>query len=197
MPTTILTEEQKNYVFMLLAAGDLPENEIRMFLARSGWQLDAIDAGVVYSRDSALIQKLNQFKAPKATAIPVTAPPIATSLYTTSIPQVTQADPYKEPLTMAASEFKQPVMQTQMGANTAVNTAAQIAQKQTVPEAISVISQVRTMPPAPKRSLMHAILVFVMWLLVLILTGLIVAILGYMYYAGTGLFENVPYIKLF
>lgn len=220
MPTTILTEEQKNYIFMLLIAGDLPENEIRMFLARSGWQLDAIDAGVVYSHDSELLQKLSQFKAPKGTAIPVTAPLTSSaamadkvapmvmqttaSVYVApsvssniaSVSQATQIDPYKESVTMAANEFKQSVAQNPAFAASTANTTAQTMQKQAV-DSGQVISQVRTMPAVPKRSPMHGILVFIAWLLLLILIGLIAAIVGYMYYTGTGFFENVTYTKLF
>jgi hypothetical protein len=225
MQTITLTEEQKNYVFMLLIAGDLPENEIRMFLARSGWQLDAIDAGVVYSRDSALVQKLSQFKAPTGTAIPVTAsasiasattanqmmpiiervtapayvPPASPSinLNTMATAQATQVDPYKESVTIAANEFKQSVMQNPTFATVTANTTAATIQKQVVAGSQQTISQVRTMPSAPKKSLMHGVLVSLAWLLFLVLIGLVAAIVGYMYYTGTGVFENVTYTKIF
>jgi hypothetical protein len=228
MPTTILTEQQKNYVFMLLAGGDMPENEIRMFLARSGWSLDQIDAGVLYSRDTSVMQMLREVRAPQGTAIKVETPVTTTAVPTTlsyqapsgpvgqvGVTESQQAaqvapsstpkiDPYRESAEAASVDFRQAVIGNTL--NTPVTPAAPIQTAQTTAPLLQGVPAqdmraglppVRTMPPVPKQSSAHGVLVFFAWLLFFILIGLIAAIIGYMYYTNSGLFENITYTKLF
>jgi hypothetical protein len=217
MPT-ILTDEQKNYVFMLLAGGMLPSNEIRMFLARSGWSLDQIDAGVVYSQDEQLLSMLASLQP---VAEPVISQPAATSIVITNtapvavdadLAQVTSVqaaqtvqpvvDRYRESADTAEADFgklvqsnpglsaKMPEMRT---SNMVVPSNMQMPQT-----ASNVLAQnpVRTMPPRPKKSFARGILVFIVWFLLLVLVALVAGILGYMYYTGSGVFENVEYSKI-
>ncbi len=218
MPTTILTEEQKNYVLMLLAGGDLPQNEIRMFLARSGWSLDQIDAGVLYSQDESLQKMLSELRGEPVTPVVETAPtivpaaaattaavqiPAATvsSTVTTPItsPKILGTDIYRESTTAATIDFKQAAttMPSMQGVANSTAAFSGMAMQKSPLDMAKKMGAVSTMPPAPKKSAALGALVFFAWLLFIVLIGLVAAIVGYMYYTGTGFFENISYTKLF
>jgi hypothetical protein len=218
MPT-ILTDEQKNYVFMLLAGGMLPANEIRMFLARSGWSLDQIDAGVVYSQDEQLLSMLASLQP---VAEPVVSQPAATSIVITNTvpgtvaadltqvtssvqaPQTAQpvADRYRESADTAEADFGK-LVQSNPGLSTKIHEMRTsnmvVPSNMQMPQTASnvlVQNPVRTMPPGPKKSFARGILVFIAWFLLLVLVALVAGILGFMYYTGSGVFENIEYSKI-
>jgi hypothetical protein len=206
MPVETLTQIQKNYVLMLLMGGDIPENEIRMFLARSGWSINEIDAGVLYSKDEGLMRTLSEARGmvvdseaqPTTNVTPNTDITISPSLGNVSS---TNTDPYRETAQEVAQDFSLNSLSTDKTAMSTLQSLDGIKQtSKTVyePEASSSVSPLMmTMPPTPPTSSTgKAILSTIAWLLFVLLIVLVGGVLGYMYYTGTGIFGDVIYNKL-
>ncbi len=202
---------------MLLMGGDLPENEIRMFLARSGWSIDQIDAGVMYTKDESLKVTLNEARgittpAPAvidnansiAINVPVASAPSTASLgagaaLSQSTPALGKTDPYRESADAAAADFSKDALQmSQKPAAMAMSTPA-LSSMNTMgaaTETSNTSPMLMTMPPLPKTPAGGRILSMIIWFLFIVLIISIAAVLGFMYYTGSGVFGEVMYTKL-
>ena len=198
MPVETLTQNQKNYILMLLMGGELPENEIRMFLARSGWPIDAIDAGVLYSKDADLKRTLDEARGIKVESTSIAAKVISDEY--TSVPKSPDsksADPYRETAEIVAQDFSANLATAGAAMSTPSTLLDGIKQAQKGSLQSEVPSPlIMTMPPVPKASNGKGILTAIAWFLLVLLILGISAVLGYMYYTGTGIFGDVIYTRL-
>lgn len=204
-----LSQEQKNYILMLLMGGDLPQNEIRMFLARSGWSIDLIDAGVEYADDPDLKRTLREARGESIDSTTMATP---TKLEQISIENVVvtekDIDPYRETAEIASNDFSTSELLKSVPAALSVpsisNSIGQLGQissaglnlvssdtKAYIPNAVTM-----TMPDTPKVSTSSKILSAIIWLLCVTALLLTVSVAGFMYYTKTGLFGDVIYNKI-
>jgi hypothetical protein len=196
MPVETLTQNQKNYILMLLMGGELPENEIRMFLARSAWPIDAIDAGVAYSKDEGLKRTLSEARGD----VVVTDTTQNQPQLKDASPDITKSiDPYRETTQTASQDFSTAVTsspQTAMSTPSGLDGIKQPFKNSSESQNINANPLIMTMPPVPVAGRGKGVLTAIAWFLFILLILITAAVLGYMYYTGSGVFGDVIYTKL-
>jgi hypothetical protein len=226
----MLTESQKNYIALFLLRGETSENELRMFLAKSGWDIGGIDAAVKYSSDDVLKKTVTEVSLGEITAVTPALQSISTNIDKSSnfinnesmasvIPSSTNADLYKEipvisvpnePLKMTIENTMEVTPKEQEAVKNSLSNIDDLSMYHhtenvqsgvTLPvtrNTMSDIVPVSVMPQATIKEIHTGsrVLTVIIWILVLLLIASIAAVLGYMYYTGTGIFSNLTYIKL-
>jgi hypothetical protein len=228
----MLTESQKNYIALFMLGGTPSENELRMFLAKSGWDIGSIDAAVKYSGDNVLTKTVVEvsLKENVATEAPImnseAMPKIDKVILNESISTVVPTNPatdiYKEipvlsvPLDTANSAHsmviensieitkkEQDAVKTSLSniddlslyhTNPLNTTSVTQTQRNTMADIVpvNVMPQVEEVNKKTSSHILHIII----WILVFVLVAAIAAVLGYMYYSGTGIFSNLTYTKI-
>ena len=201
----MLTEQQKNYLDMLLLGDTLTENEVRLFLGRSSWNPEQINAGVeIYkTKHVGVAQSGTAF----AQTNPTPASTFIENRFESNIAQPknqVNLSPLPSPNTplqgmVSKSAFfddanikKQPEQtlgypnipysaSNQLSQPTGQNSQARVMQT-------DIKSALETPAADPKPSMARKVLSFVSWLLFISLVLMIAGLIGYMYYTKTGLF---------
>jgi hypothetical protein len=214
----MLTESQKNYVQMLLMGGPLPESELRIFLAKSGWGIDAIDAGVNYSKTSELADTIKIIQTAEVNPeletlnTPEIRPEPAKTLEVKSESLEASVTPESTAATVTSSNAFEVTNKDVQKLNASLSnldglsayhsdtTATKTSTKPTLTDV--------TYPSAAPMSVMASneqtrvesahsskALSVVIWILVVVLILAILAVSAYMFSTDSGLFQNISYVK--
>ena len=193
--THMLTEQQKNYLDMLLVGDSLTPEEIRLFLGRSGWTPEQIEAGILASK---------KVTPPSNSAVPPSSIDSRIENDIAFISPHTVADSYKEPFGASGNELGN------------ISQDVQTMSVSTVPvlgnstNALSISTPSRMMGGDMRGGMgaqstivnngtnsAYPILKFIAWILFAILLCMSIGLVGYMYYSHTGVFANIVYTRIF
>ena len=190
----MLTEQQKNYLQMLLTGDSLTEEEIKLFLGRSGWSAEQVELGIKHSKE-------NKTELPKSTVIldQDSVDSLNRHLSNTFLQDTATQNVQPEKisdLNFASSGVSGNKLSSDLGLTSIAGTPvmSQSTQKTFGSEMkMSTAPAMQTMPSAPAKSFMGGILKFIAWLLFLVLVCMIIGLVGYMYYMHLGPFAGLTY----
>lgn len=192
----MLTEQQKNYLSMLLVGDALIQDEIRRFLARSGWSIEQIDAGIAFSEE-AKKKSVTTSNQPIVTNLNVSAPAMQMSMSTDRVVSTgapsTPVKSYNEPITTAdlqQSSIKSPDL-GYLSSNQSTTAQKRVSMSD------MKVPLIQTMPTVPKEGPAKQILSFIAWLLFIVLIVMVLGLGGYMYYMHLGPFASLTYTAVF
>ena len=186
----MLSDIQKTYIEMILLSGQTNPDDVRVFLAKSGWGINDIDSAISYintnKNKESQQQEQNLDISPKVDLQSGVVKSEDDTLHV-EVKNIPTEETNK--VTINSGNFEAITMP--LG-----KTSTEPLSTPTIKSSLDGIAPIVTMPQ--KEHIQHKETHYLKWIAVALFVVLLLVLaggFGYMYYTKTGLFANLTYIK--